>query len=134
MYYCMWCACFNRSFLHGLMALFRSSPKSETWTTMNLKNFSSVPWMSTQRLRSPSSELPSRVCGTPTKAMLEVVTRNKKLEDLYGQVAHKAFEFCKRYRRRVEFKRLSESFRMNLNSIIRGMVMNPDYNKIPLCH
>lgn len=63
--------------------------------------------------------------------MLDVVNRNKKLEDLYGQVAHKTFEFCKRYKRRVELKRLSESLRNNLNSIIKGMQTNPDYNKIP---
>lgn len=65
------------------------------------------------------------------KIIIEIVSRNKKLEDLYTTISHKAFEFCKTYNRKTEFKRLCESMRLNLNNIIKSMVMNPEYHKIP---
>jgi hypothetical protein len=65
------------------------------------------------------------------KTILETISKNKKLEDLYASVCHKSFEFCKRYKRKTEFKRLCESMRANLNAIIRYMLTNPDYTKIP---
>ena len=38
------------------------------------------------------------------KMILEIVCRNKKLVDLYGQISRRAFEFRKTYKRKVEFK------------------------------
>lgn len=65
------------------------------------------------------------------RMIMEIVCRNKKLEDLYGQISRKAFEFCKTYKRKTEFKRLCEILRGTLSSIIKSMVINPDYAKIP---
>lgn len=65
------------------------------------------------------------------RMILEIVCRNKKLEDLYAQICKKAFEFCKTYNRKTEFKRLCESLRGTLTSIIKSMVINPEYSKIP---
>ncbi len=61
---------------------------------------------------------------------IETSSRNKKLEDLYIQIIHKAFEFCKKYNRKAEFKRLCESLRYHLNSIIKAAI-NPEQYRVP---
>jgi len=65
------------------------------------------------------------------KMTIEATAKNKKLEDMYAYIIHKAFEFCKKYNRRAEFKRLCEMVRFQLNSVIRSLMSNPDYSKIP---
>jgi len=65
------------------------------------------------------------------KMIIEATSKNKKLEDLYGLIIKKCFDFCKKYNRRTEFKKLCELIRFQLNSIIRSLMNNPDYSKIP---
>lgn len=62
------------------------------------------------------------------KIVVECISKNKKLEDYYAKITKKAFDFCKKYKRRVEFKRLCESMRNNLNTMIKS-INNPDSQK-----
>ncbi|KAJ0013461.1 hypothetical protein Pint_19724 [Pistacia integerrima] len=52
------------------------------------------------------------------RTVLEILRNNSKLEALYAMTAHRAFQFCKQYKRTTEFRRLCEIIRnhlMNLN-------------------
>ncbi|KAH9755402.1 eukaryotic translation initiation factor 3 subunit A [Citrus sinensis] len=52
------------------------------------------------------------------RTVLEILRNNSKLEALYAMTAHRAFQFCKQYKRTTEFRRLCEIIRnhlLNLN-------------------
>jgi len=61
------------------------------------------------------------------KTVIEITSKNKKLEEMNTKAIEKAYEFCQKYNRRVEFKRLCEGVRASLTAIINSMTYNPDY-------
>ncbi|GAB4841470.1 Eukaryotic translation initiation factor 3 subunit A [Ancistrocladus abbreviatus] len=48
------------------------------------------------------------------RTVLEILRNNSKLESLYAMTAHRAFQFCKQYKRTTEFRRLCEIIRNHL--------------------
>ncbi|XP_074311613.1 eukaryotic translation initiation factor 3 subunit A-like [Silene latifolia] len=48
------------------------------------------------------------------RTVLEILRNNSKLENLYAMTAHRAFQFCKNYKRTTEFRRLCEIIRNHL--------------------
>lgn len=48
------------------------------------------------------------------RTVLEILRNNSKLEALYAMTAHRAFQFCKQYKRTTEFRRLCEILRIHL--------------------
>lgn len=51
--------------------------------------------------------------------VLDVLKNNSRLEALYAAAAHRAFEFCLKYKRTTEFRRLCELLRNHLGTLIR---------------
>ncbi|KAG2245165.1 hypothetical protein Bca52824_093015 [Brassica carinata] len=51
------------------------------------------------------------------RTVLEILRNNSKLQALYAITAHKAFQFCKKYKRPTEFRRLCETIRNNLENL-----------------
>ncbi|CAM0944423.1 unnamed protein product [Alopecurus aequalis] len=51
------------------------------------------------------------------RTVLEILRNNSKLEGLYAMAAHKAFQFCKQYKRSTEFRRLCEIIRNHLANL-----------------
>ncbi|KAM3207007.1 hypothetical protein ACQJBY_062288 [Aegilops geniculata] len=51
------------------------------------------------------------------RTVLEILRNNSKLEALYAMTAHKAFQFCKQYKRATEFRRLCEIIRNHLANL-----------------
>uniref|UniRef100_A0ACD5YW35 Uncharacterized protein n=1 Tax=Avena sativa TaxID=4498 RepID=A0ACD5YW35_AVESA len=51
------------------------------------------------------------------RTVLEILRNNSKLEGLYAMTAHKAFQFCKQYKRSTEFRRLCEIIRNHLANL-----------------
>ncbi|KAH0935417.1 hypothetical protein HID58_012534 [Brassica napus] len=51
------------------------------------------------------------------RTVLEILRNNSKLQALYAITAHKAFQFCKKYKRPTEFRRLCEIMRNNLANL-----------------
>ncbi|XBI75335.1 hypothetical protein VPH35_068716 [Triticum aestivum] len=51
------------------------------------------------------------------RMVLEILRNNSKLEALYAMTAHKAFQFCKQYKRATEFRRLCEIIRNHLANL-----------------
>ncbi|VAH55194.1 unnamed protein product [Triticum turgidum subsp. durum] len=51
------------------------------------------------------------------RTVLEILRNNSKLEALYAMTAHKAFQFCKQYKRSTEFRRLCEIIRNHLANL-----------------
>ncbi|XP_018480799.2 eukaryotic translation initiation factor 3 subunit A-like isoform X1 [Raphanus sativus] len=51
------------------------------------------------------------------RTVLEILRNNSKLQALYAITAHKAFQFCKKYKRPTEFRRLCETMRNNLANL-----------------
>ncbi|KAJ0250280.1 Eukaryotic translation initiation factor 3 subunit A [Hirschfeldia incana] len=51
------------------------------------------------------------------RTVLEILRNNSKLEALYAMTAHKAFQFCKQYKRTTEFRRLCEIIRNHLANL-----------------
>jgi len=49
------------------------------------------------------------------RTVLDILRNNSKLEYLYQTTAQRAFEFCEKYKRNTEFRRLSEILRNHLN-------------------
>ena len=50
---------------------------------------------------------------------LEVLRNNNKMEALYQLVAIEAFNFCVKYKRNSEFRRLCENLRSHLNNLLK---------------
>ncbi|GKV07478.1 hypothetical protein SLEP1_g19253 [Rubroshorea leprosula] len=48
------------------------------------------------------------------RTVLEILRNNSKLEAIYAMTAHRAFQFCKQYKRTTEFRRLCEIIRNHL--------------------
>lgn len=53
------------------------------------------------------------------RTVLEVLRNNSKVEALYAMTAHRAFQFCKQYKRTTEFRRLCEIIRNHLQNLIK---------------
>ncbi|XP_072954039.1 eukaryotic translation initiation factor 3 subunit A [Typha angustifolia] len=51
------------------------------------------------------------------RTVLEILRNNSKLEALYAMTAHRAFQFCKQYKRITEFRRLCEIIRNHLANL-----------------
>ncbi|KAG6692964.1 hypothetical protein I3842_10G140800 [Carya illinoinensis] len=51
------------------------------------------------------------------RTVLEILRNNSKLEALYAMTAHRAFQFCKQYKRKTEFRRLCEIIRNHLANL-----------------
>ncbi|KAG9138167.1 hypothetical protein Leryth_001397 [Lithospermum erythrorhizon] len=51
------------------------------------------------------------------RTVLEILRNNSKLEGLYAMTAHRAFQFCKEYKRTTEFRRLCEIIRNHLANL-----------------
>ncbi|GAA0152888.1 translation initiation factor [Lithospermum erythrorhizon] len=51
------------------------------------------------------------------RTVLEILRNNSKLENLYAMTAHRAFQFCKEYKRTTEFRRLCEIIRNHLANL-----------------
>ncbi|KAF7063407.1 hypothetical protein CFC21_069928 [Triticum aestivum] len=67
------------------------------------------------------------------RTVLEVLRNNSKLEALYAMAAHKAFQFCKQYKRSAEFRRLCEMIRNHLANISRSSRDRPDLTAPESC-
>ncbi|XP_051131367.1 eukaryotic translation initiation factor 3 subunit A [Andrographis paniculata] len=51
------------------------------------------------------------------RTVLEILRNNSRLETLYAMTAHRAFQFCKQYKRTTEFRRLCEIIRNHLANL-----------------
>ncbi|XP_075486556.1 eukaryotic translation initiation factor 3 subunit A-like [Primulina tabacum] len=51
------------------------------------------------------------------RTVLEILRNNSRLETLYSMTAHRAFQFCKQYKRTTEFRRLCEIIRNHLTNL-----------------
>ncbi|KAL3652093.1 Eukaryotic translation initiation factor 3 subunit A [Castilleja foliolosa] len=51
------------------------------------------------------------------RTVLDVLRNNARLESLYAMTAHRAFQFCKQYKRTTEFRRLCEIIRNHLANL-----------------
>ncbi|CAH9069447.1 unnamed protein product [Cuscuta europaea] len=51
------------------------------------------------------------------RTVLEILRNNSRLESLYAMTAHRAFQFCKQYKRTTEFRRLCEIIRNHLANL-----------------
>ena len=51
---------------------------------------------------------------------LDLLRNNKMVERLYQEISKMAMEFCTKYDRKNEFRRLSDSLRTHLNQITRN--------------
>lgn len=58
------------------------------------------------------------------RAILDILKSNSKLERLYHSVAVEALKFCGEYKRRVEFRRLSDMLRMHLGNLQKYGLMS----------
>jgi translation initiation factor 3 subunit A len=58
------------------------------------------------------------------RAILDILKSNSKLERLYHGVAVNALRFCGEYKRRVEFRRLSDMMRMHLGNLQKYGLMS----------
>ncbi|VAI12883.1 unnamed protein product [Triticum turgidum subsp. durum] len=67
------------------------------------------------------------------RTVLEVLRNNSKLEALYAMAAHKAFQFCKQYKRSAEFRRLCEMIRNHLANLNRSYRDRPDLTAPESC-
>ncbi|KAJ1503756.1 eukaryotic translation initiation factor 3 subunit A [Coelomomyces lativittatus] len=53
------------------------------------------------------------------RMVLDLLRNNSKFEVLYQQTARKAFEFCVKFNRKIEFKRLSDALNVHLQTLNR---------------
>jgi translation initiation factor 3 subunit A len=58
------------------------------------------------------------------RAILDILKSNSKLERLYHSVAVEALKFCGEYKRRVEFRRLSDMMRLHLGNLQKYGLMS----------
>jgi translation initiation factor 3 subunit A len=87
-----------------------STPESIMLSTMTEEGFQErtdravvVPWL--------------RFLWEAYRAVLDILKTNTKLESTYHNTCIKAFNFCKVYRRTLEFKRLCETLRQHIQSL-----------------
>ena len=66
------------------------------------------------------------------KILLDITKTNSKLFTLYSQILKAAFDFCKDNKRTVEFKRLSDSVRNYLQTLIKSQKKQNFLNKVQL--
>lgn len=51
------------------------------------------------------------------RAVLELLSKNAKLDKVYHRTCEKAFKFCQENKRTLEFKRLCDMLRIHLSSL-----------------
>ncbi|MCQ2816140.1 MAG: PCI domain-containing protein [archaeon] len=66
------------------------------------------------------------------KSLIDFCKINDKLFDLYSSILIAAFKFCREYKRTVEFKRLSDSVRNYLQTLIRTEKRQNFQNKVQI--
>ena len=66
------------------------------------------------------------------KILLDITKTNSKLFTLYSQILKAAFDFCKENKRTAEFKRLSDSVRNYLQTLIKSQKKQNFLNKVQL--
>ena len=66
------------------------------------------------------------------KILLDITKTNSKLFTLYSQILKAAFDFCKDNKRTAEFKRLSDSVRNYLQTLIKSQKKQNFLNKVQL--
>ena len=54
------------------------------------------------------------------KILLDITKTNSKLLNLYSDILKSAFNFCKEKKRKIEFKRLCDSVRNYLQTLIKS--------------
>ena len=59
---------------------------------------------------------------------LDLLKNNKLVERLYQEIAKLAMEFCVKYDRKNEFRRLCDTIRTHLNNIMRNNKVRPKSN------
>jgi translation initiation factor 3 subunit A len=64
------------------------------------------------------------------RVTLDIVKSHSKLEPCYHEMAVRAFAFCNKYRRFMEFRRLSDMLRQHLNQLIHYPRHSPNDVKI----
>ena len=68
------------------------------------------------------------------KILLDITKTNSKLFSLYAQILKAAFTFCRENKRTVEFKRLCDSVRNYLQTLIRSEKRQNFLNKVQISH
>ena len=56
------------------------------------------------------------------RTVLDILKFNSQLEGLYVRLANRAFTFCLKYKRKIEFRRLCEVLRMHLGTIEKHLM------------
>jgi translation initiation factor 3 subunit A len=64
------------------------------------------------------------------RVTLDIVKSHSKLEPCYHEMAERAFSFCNKYKRFMEFRRLSDMLRQHLNQLIHYPRHSPNDVKI----
>lgn len=68
------------------------------------------------------------------KILLDITKTNSKLFSLYSQILKAAFTFCRENKRTVEFKRLCDSVRNYLQTLIKSEKKQNFLNKVQISH
>uniref|UniRef100_A0A0K0G0D7 Eukaryotic translation initiation factor 3 subunit A n=1 Tax=Strongyloides venezuelensis TaxID=75913 RepID=A0A0K0G0D7_STRVS len=55
---------------------------------------------------------------------LDMLRNNQMFEQLYHEVARSSFNFCLKYQRRTEFRKLCETLRLHLSQIVKNQLQN----------
>uniref|UniRef100_A0A913HVD2 Eukaryotic translation initiation factor 3 subunit A n=1 Tax=Strongyloides stercoralis TaxID=6248 RepID=A0A913HVD2_STRER len=55
---------------------------------------------------------------------LDMLRNNQIFEQLYHEVARSSFNFCLKYQRRTEFRKLCETLRLHLSQIVKNQLQN----------
>ena len=58
------------------------------------------------------------------RSVLDILRTNSKLEKVYHSTSVKAFEFCRRFERKTELRRLCETLRQHLSNLQRAAATN----------
>eukprot|EP00629_Pelagomonadales_sp_RCC1024_P015524 CAMPEP_0119274998 /NCGR_PEP_ID=MMETSP1329-20130426/13082_1 /TAXON_ID=114041 /ORGANISM="Genus nov. species nov., Strain RCC1024" /LENGTH=345 /DNA_ID=CAMNT_0007275357 /DNA_START=120 /DNA_END=1153 /DNA_ORIENTATION=+ len=58
------------------------------------------------------------------RAVLDILRTNSKLEKVYHATAARAFDFCRRFDRKTELRRLCETLRQHLSNLQRAAAQN----------
>lgn len=65
------------------------------------------------------------------KAIMDSLRQNSKMLDFYNSTVQRAFEFCRKYRCRREYKKISDSLHSHFAQIIKHGKMPETMSKIP---